>query len=244
MMGIRADMTPQVARIDAHRLRRPGPTRLCYVGTVLHTLPESISGGRSPIQIGAELYGHDGFESDCEIVCLMLESLAEAAIGSVHLDMGHVGVFRALARRAALSPERRDRIAHGAATQGDGGGPGPAGRLGRRSAVRRAAHRACRSRRGPHRSQTRRAVARGHRGGRGTRGWRTSPSWCPRCVHAIPPSTCMSTWRNFEATAITPGSSSPHSCPDTDRKWPGEAGMTRSAAYSGARGRPPDSART
>ena len=110
MMGIRADMTPQVARIDAHRLRRPGPTRLCYVGTVLHTLPESISGGRSPIQIGAELYGHDGFESDCEIVCLMLESLAEAAIGSVHLDMGHVGVFRALARRAALSPERETAL--------------------------------------------------------------------------------------------------------------------------------------
>ena len=110
MMGIRADMTPQVARIDAHRLRRPGPARLCYVGTVLHTLPESISGGRSPIQIGAELYGHTGFESDCEIVCLMLEALAEAAIGSVHLDMGHVGVFRALARRAALLPERETAL--------------------------------------------------------------------------------------------------------------------------------------
>ena len=106
MMGIRADMTPQVARIDAHRLHGPGPARLCYVGTVLHTLPESISGGRSPIQIGAELYGHAECESDGEIVCLMLEALAEAAIGAVHLDMGHVGIFRALARRAALSPER------------------------------------------------------------------------------------------------------------------------------------------
>ena len=106
MMGLRADMTPQVARIDAHRLRRSGPARLCYVGTVLHTLPEGISGGRSPIQIGAELYGHAGCESDCEIVSLMLEALAVSGIGPVHLDMGHVGIYRALARRAALSPER------------------------------------------------------------------------------------------------------------------------------------------
>ena len=106
MMGIRADMTPQVARIDARRLRSAGPSRLCYVGTVLHTLPEGISGGRSPVQIGAELYGHDGWESDCEIVCLMLEALELAGVGPVHLDMGHVGIFRSLARRAALSHER------------------------------------------------------------------------------------------------------------------------------------------
>jgi len=106
MMGVRADMTPQVARIDARRLRREGPSRLCYAGTVLHTLPEGISGGRSPVQIGAELYGHSGWESDCEIVCLMLEALALAGVGPVHLDMGHVGIFRALARRAALAHER------------------------------------------------------------------------------------------------------------------------------------------
>ena len=106
MMGVRADMTPQVARIDARRLRRDGPSRLCYVGTVLHTLPEGISGGRSPVQIGAELYGHSGWESDCEIVCLMLEALARAGVGPVHLDMGHVGIFRALARRAALPHDR------------------------------------------------------------------------------------------------------------------------------------------
>ena len=106
MMGVRADMTPQVARIDARRLRRDGPSRLCYAGTVLHTLPEGISGGRSPVQIGAELYGHGGWESDCEIVCLMLEALERACVGPVHLDMGHVGIFRALARRAALSHER------------------------------------------------------------------------------------------------------------------------------------------
>ena len=106
MMGVRADMTPQVARIDAHRLRHAGPARLCYVGTVLHTLPEGISGARSPVQIGAELYGHAGCESDCEIVCLMLEALELSGIGPVHLGMGHVGIFRALARRAALSHEQ------------------------------------------------------------------------------------------------------------------------------------------
>ena len=106
MMGVRADMTPQVARIDARRLRRDGPSRLCYVGTVLHTLPEGISGGRSPVQIGAELYGHTGWESDCEVVCLMLEALAMSGVGAVHLAMGHVGIFRALARGAALSHEQ------------------------------------------------------------------------------------------------------------------------------------------
>ena len=110
MMGIRADMTPQVARIDARRPRHAGPSRLCYVGTVLHTLPEGISGGRSPVQIGAELYGHGGCESDCEIVCLMLEALDRARIGPVHLGMGHVGIFRALARRAALSRERETAL--------------------------------------------------------------------------------------------------------------------------------------
>ena len=106
MMGVRADMTPQVARIDARRLRHAGPSRLCYAGTVLHTLPEGISGGRSPVQIGAELYGHSGWESDCEIVCLMLEALEASGVGPVHLDMGHVGIFRALARAAGLPRER------------------------------------------------------------------------------------------------------------------------------------------
>ena len=112
MMGVRADMTPQVARIDAHRLRRDGPSRLCYVGTVLHTLPEGFSGTRSPVQIGAELYGHAGRESDCEIICLMLEALDLCGIGPVHLDLGHVGIFRALARRAALPPDREAEL-HG-----------------------------------------------------------------------------------------------------------------------------------
>ena len=106
MMGVRADMTPQVARIDARRLRRDGPSRLCSAGTVLRTLPEGISGGRSPVQVGAELYGHAGWESDCEIVGLMIEALEAAGVGPVHVDVGHVGIFRALARRTAFGPER------------------------------------------------------------------------------------------------------------------------------------------
>jgi ATP phosphoribosyltransferase regulatory subunit len=60
MMGVRADMTPQVARIDAHRLKRDVPTRLCYLGTVLNTRPDGFAGTRSPLQVGAEIYGHDG----------------------------------------------------------------------------------------------------------------------------------------------------------------------------------------
>jgi len=102
MMGVRADMTPQAARIDAHSLKRNGPVRLCYMGTVLHTRPEAIGGTRSPLQVGAELFGHAGIESDVEILCLMLETLAVAGFDEVHVDLGHVGIFRGLAREAGL----------------------------------------------------------------------------------------------------------------------------------------------
>ncbi len=105
-LGMRADMTPQVARIDAHSLRRDEPVRLCYLGTVLHTRPDGFSGSRSPIQVGAELYGHAGVESDCEIICLMLETLAIAGIGDVHLDVGHMGVFSGLAEQAGFEPDQ------------------------------------------------------------------------------------------------------------------------------------------
>jgi len=102
MMGVRADMTPQAARIDAHSLKRNGPVRLCYMGTVLHTRPEAIGGTRSPLQVGAELFGHAGIESDVEIMCLMLETLAVTGLNEVHVDLGHVGIFRGLAREAGL----------------------------------------------------------------------------------------------------------------------------------------------
>ena len=71
-MGVRADMTPQVARIDAHMLKSECPTRLCYCGTVLRTRPETAGGSRSPLQIGAELYGHNGLASDVKIISLMI----------------------------------------------------------------------------------------------------------------------------------------------------------------------------
>jgi ATP phosphoribosyltransferase regulatory subunit len=102
MLGVRADMTPQVARIDAHHLRRESPTRLCYLGTVLHTRADGFAGSRSPMQIGAEIYGHDGAESDCEILRLMLATLATAGIDSAYIDLGHVGIYRGLARQAGL----------------------------------------------------------------------------------------------------------------------------------------------
>src|SRR5262245_37250325 len=78
MLGVRADITPQVARIDAHLLNRKGVTRLCYSGSVLHTLPVGMPRTREPVQIGAELYGHAGIESDAEIQRLMMKALATA----------------------------------------------------------------------------------------------------------------------------------------------------------------------
>jgi len=105
MMGLRADMTPQTARIDAHLLNRKGITRLCYAGSVLHTLPSGLTRTREPLQIGAELYGHSGLESDLEVQRLMLQSLAIAGIGKIHLDLGHVAVFRGLIRGAGIPLE-------------------------------------------------------------------------------------------------------------------------------------------
>jgi ATP phosphoribosyltransferase regulatory subunit len=102
-MGIRADITPQVARIDAHSLRQDGPVRLCYAGSVLHTRPKSLMASRSPIQIGVEFYGDAGLASDGEVVLLMLETLRVAGLAELTLDVGHVGIYRALASAAALS---------------------------------------------------------------------------------------------------------------------------------------------
>jgi ATP phosphoribosyltransferase regulatory subunit len=105
MMGLRADMTPQTARIDAHLLNRKGITRLCYAGSVLHALPSGLTRTREPLQIGAELYGHAGLESDLEVQRLMLQTLAIAGIGDIHLDLGHVAIFRGLIRGARIPVE-------------------------------------------------------------------------------------------------------------------------------------------
>ncbi len=95
-MGIRADMTTQVARIDAHLLNRNSVTRLCYAGSVLHTRPSGLHATREPLQIGAEIYGHAGLEADAEIQELALACLALAGISHIRLDLCHVGVVRAI----------------------------------------------------------------------------------------------------------------------------------------------------
>lgn len=106
MLGVRADMAPQVARIDAHRLGHDGPTRLCYIGTVLRTRGDDFGGSRSVTQIGAELYGHAGSESDIELLSLMLSMLQSCELKDVYLDLGHVSIYRSLASRAGLDSEQ------------------------------------------------------------------------------------------------------------------------------------------
>jgi len=96
LLGIRADITPQVARIDAHRLPREGVSRLCYQGTVLRTVPEKLGGSRNLMQVGAELFGCSGAEGDLEVLSLMLDMLGHCNVGAVVLDLGHVGFFRSL----------------------------------------------------------------------------------------------------------------------------------------------------
>ena len=105
MMGVRADITPQVARIDAHLLNRKGVTRLCYAGSVLLTRPRGLDSTREPLQIGAEIYGHSGIESDVEIQHLLADSLAACGVSGAHLDIGHVAVFRTICRRGGVGAE-------------------------------------------------------------------------------------------------------------------------------------------
>ncbi|TVP91872.1 MAG: ATP phosphoribosyltransferase regulatory subunit [Pseudomonadaceae bacterium] len=102
MLGLRADITPQVARIDAHTLGQQGPSRLCYCGSVLHTRPRPLSTSRSLIQLGAELYGDASSASDTEVLTLMLETLAACEVPDVHLDIGHVGIYRGLVQAAGM----------------------------------------------------------------------------------------------------------------------------------------------
>ena len=97
MMGLRADITPQVARIDAHLLNREGVTRLCYCGSVLHTRPAGPAATREPIQIGAELYGEAAVEADVEILRLLCRALELAGVRNARIDIGHVAVFRSIA---------------------------------------------------------------------------------------------------------------------------------------------------
>jgi ATP phosphoribosyltransferase regulatory subunit len=103
LVGLRADMTPQVARIDARTAASGLPSRLCYLGNVIHGVGAHLEKTRNPIQVGAELYGHSGGAATAEVIRLMLETLHAANIREVHLDLGHVGIYRALAHEAGLS---------------------------------------------------------------------------------------------------------------------------------------------
>ncbi len=103
LMGVRADMTPQVARIEAHHLKRDVPVRLCYLGSILQTRPDGPGGSRNPLQVGAELYGHGGVESDLEALQLMVETLKATGVPTPYLDLGHVGIYRGLIAQAGLT---------------------------------------------------------------------------------------------------------------------------------------------
>jgi ATP phosphoribosyltransferase regulatory subunit len=107
-MGVRADITPQTARIDAHLLNHGGVTRLCYCDSVLHTLPATISASREPVQVGAEVYGHAGIAADLAVIRLMAGALTRIKVPLSRIDLGHVGIFSALAEAAGMSEEAEE----------------------------------------------------------------------------------------------------------------------------------------
>ena len=109
-MGIRADTTPQVARIDAHVLNRQGVSRLCYAGSVLHTLPSGLGKSRQPFQAGAELYGHAGLDADIEIQQLMIDALNAIGVKAAQLDIGHPAIFRSLVDLAGVDAETAEAM--------------------------------------------------------------------------------------------------------------------------------------
>jgi ATP phosphoribosyltransferase regulatory subunit len=104
-MGLRADITPQAARIDAHLLNRQGVARVCYAGPVLHTRTAGLMASREPFQIGAELFGHAGIEADREILDLLLTALEACGLADARVSLGHIGLFRALAQAAGVPAE-------------------------------------------------------------------------------------------------------------------------------------------
>jgi ATP phosphoribosyltransferase regulatory subunit len=109
-MGLRADVTPQVARIDAHSLMQQGPTRLCYAETVVHAAADHMLASRTPIRVGAELFGHEGRASDLEIVSLMIESLTALDFANVHLELGDVSIYSALMTDVQIQPQDETRL--------------------------------------------------------------------------------------------------------------------------------------
>lgn len=110
LLGVRADITPQVARIDAHLLNRQGPVRLCYAGAVLHTRPAALTHSRELLQVGAELFGYAGVEADREVLGLLLAALRETGLDDIRVSLGHVGIFDALARAAGVAESTRQEL--------------------------------------------------------------------------------------------------------------------------------------
>jgi len=111
MLGVRADITPQTARMDAHSLAEEGVTRLCYAGSTLQSTPQSVISGRAPIQLGAELYGSSATDADSEIIALMLSTFESAGVSRpLTLDIGHIGIYDALFSRAGLDPELESQM--------------------------------------------------------------------------------------------------------------------------------------
>jgi ATP phosphoribosyltransferase regulatory subunit len=105
LMGVRADTTPQAARIDAHMLNQQGVSRLCYAGTVLRTKPDGLAHTREPLQVGAELFGHAGLESDIEIQRLMIKALQLLGLEELHIDFSHVAIFEALVNAGSINAD-------------------------------------------------------------------------------------------------------------------------------------------
>jgi len=110
LMGVRADITPQAARIDAHMLNNQGVTRLCYSGSVLRTSPDGLAQTRQPMQLGAELFGHAGIEADIEIQRLMVKTLQAAGVKSLQIDFSHVGIFDSLMSRVQANDVLKQSI--------------------------------------------------------------------------------------------------------------------------------------
>ena len=113
-MGVRSDMTPQVARIDAHLLaddaRHQRISRLCYSGHLLHAIGDGITSSRTPLQIGAEIFGSDSISADVEVVSLMVTTLHAVGLHNASIDIGHVGIFRSLVKNTNLDSEQENRL--------------------------------------------------------------------------------------------------------------------------------------
>ena len=109
-LGLRADMTPQVARIDAHLLNRSGVTRLCYAGSIAHTRTPVGCTSREELQLGAEIYGHAGWEADLEALTLLLQTLQTAGLKQVYLDLSHAGILTGILADQAVAKEEIENL--------------------------------------------------------------------------------------------------------------------------------------